>query len=49
MEFEGNVGGFGSEGKPFSWLRERTPSGVVHVAFAAPDRDAVDRFYEARA
>jgi catechol 2,3-dioxygenase-like lactoylglutathione lyase family enzyme len=47
MEFEQAVGGFGRDRKPFFWIRQRSPSGPIHVAFAAPDRETVDRFYEA--
>jgi catechol 2,3-dioxygenase-like lactoylglutathione lyase family enzyme len=45
LEFEGRVGGFGRGGKPALWIREGTPQGTVHVAFAAADREAVEAFY----
>jgi catechol 2,3-dioxygenase-like lactoylglutathione lyase family enzyme len=47
MEFEGRVGGFGRDGKPFFWLREGEPAAGIHVAFASPDTDTVDAFYSA--
>jgi len=47
MEFEGRIGGFGRDGKPFFWLREGEPAAGIHVAFAAPDTDTVDAFYAA--
>jgi catechol 2,3-dioxygenase-like lactoylglutathione lyase family enzyme len=47
MEFEGRIGGFGREGKPFFWLREGEPAAGIHVAFASPDSDTVDAFYSA--
>jgi catechol 2,3-dioxygenase-like lactoylglutathione lyase family enzyme len=37
--------GFGANGKPFFWIGEG--GGHVHVAFAAPSREAVDAFYRA--
>ncbi|MEA2349851.1 MAG: hypothetical protein QOG86_792 [Thermoleophilaceae bacterium] len=40
--------GFGVPGKPSFWIRESgEPSGRVHVAFHATDRERVDAFYEA--
>ena len=40
--------GFGSGQKPFFWLGEADqPSGPMHVAFAAPSREAVDAFHAA--
>ena len=40
--------GYGSDGKPFFWLSAEGPRGAgIHVAFAAPDRAAVDAFHEA--
>jgi len=40
--------GFGANQKPFFWLGEGgDPSGPMHIAFAAPNRAAVDTFYEA--
>ncbi|QEE35012.1 VOC family protein [Octadecabacter sp. SW4] len=41
------VGGYG-QGRPVFWLSEgpaQSPS--IHIAFAAPDRDTVDAFYQA--
>jgi catechol 2,3-dioxygenase-like lactoylglutathione lyase family enzyme len=36
------------EGKPDFWIREAEPvRPPVHVAFASPDRETVDAFYEA--
>lgn len=39
--------GFGTDGKPTFWIADREPSGPVHVAFASPDRAAVDAFHAA--
>jgi catechol 2,3-dioxygenase-like lactoylglutathione lyase family enzyme len=47
MEFEGRVGGFARDGKPWFWIREGEPAAGVHVAFTAPDGDAVDALYAA--
>jgi len=47
LEFEGRIGGFGRDGKPFFWLREGEPAAAIHVAFTAPDADTVDAFYAA--
>ena len=44
----GDAVGLGAEGKPFFWFggpEEQVAS--THIAFAAPDRATVDRFYEA--
>ena len=46
LDFPATVG-FGSQGKPSFWIREGDATEPVHVAFAAPDRDAVDAFYDA--
>jgi catechol 2,3-dioxygenase-like lactoylglutathione lyase family enzyme len=47
MEFPG-AAGFGSgEGIPDFWLGSSGERGATHVAFSAPDRKAVDAFYEA--
>ena len=43
----GEVVGFGSQGRPVFWLREEDAPTPVHVAFAAPDRAAVDAFHAA--
>jgi catechol 2,3-dioxygenase-like lactoylglutathione lyase family enzyme len=45
MEFEGRVGGFARDGKPWFWIREGEASGGVHVAFQAADTDAVEAFH----
>ena len=44
----GTAIGFGKDMMPFFWIgdKERTGEGT-HVAFTAPDRAAVDAFYEA--
>ena len=47
MEFEGQAAGFGSHGKPSFWIGRGETGASCHVAFAAPDRAAVDAFYEA--
>ena len=40
--------GFGSGYKPFLWLGRGEPiEGYVHIALAAPDREAVDAFHRA--
>ncbi|WP_029004715.1 VOC family protein [Azorhizobium doebereinerae] len=40
--------GFGPGGKPVFWISPAPGAvGPVHVAFAAPDRDAVDAFHRA--
>jgi catechol 2,3-dioxygenase-like lactoylglutathione lyase family enzyme len=41
--------GFGEGGKPYFWLmsRGRPTTHGAHIAFAAPDRDAVDIFHAA--
>ena len=47
MEFPG-AAGFGSgAGIPDFWLGSSESRGATHVAFSAPDRPTVDRFYEA--
>ena len=46
-EFEGAVGFGAGQGIPDFWLGSRGERGATHVAFSAPDRSAVDRFYEA--
>ena len=46
MEF-GAGAGFGQSGKPEFWVAQRDRPTAAHVAFAAQDREAVDRFYEA--
>ena len=48
MEPFDGLSGFGSQGKPFFWIGARgTPHTGVHVAFAAPSREAVDAFHAA--
>jgi catechol 2,3-dioxygenase-like lactoylglutathione lyase family enzyme len=40
--------GLGAGGKPDFWLRESSPATTpTHLAFAAPNRAAVDSFYRA--
>ena len=39
--------GFGPKDKPALWLHEDRKGGGAHVCFRAPDRAAVDRFFEA--
>jgi len=46
-EFEGRIGGFTRDGKPWFWIREGEPAAAIHIAFAAPDTDTVDAFYAA--
>ena len=38
--------GYGS-GRPFFWIGQGEAAGYCHVAFAVPDRAAVDAFYAA--
>ncbi len=44
----GDFAGYGANGSAFFWIgvRDAAQTGV-HIAFAAPDRDAVDRFHAA--
>jgi catechol 2,3-dioxygenase-like lactoylglutathione lyase family enzyme len=42
-----NGAGFGPPGEPRLWLARGAPAPTVHVAFAAPDRAAVDGFHAA--
>jgi len=49
MEF-GGVIGYGTEGKPSFWIGPLAAPGgnrEAHIAFAAPDRQAVDAFFAA--
>ena len=47
MEF-GTMAGLGNDGKPDLWISERgEPSGPLHVAITAPDRETVNAFYAA--
>ena len=43
------MAGLGEDGKPYFWLmqRGRPTTEATHVAFIAPDRDAVDTFHAA--
>ncbi len=44
----GHVIGLGAGGKPDFWIGDRDRPGTpIHVAFASPDRETVDAFYEA--
>ena len=47
MEFEGGAGFGAGEGMADFWLGSSSERGATHVAFGAPDRAAVDAFYEA--
>jgi catechol 2,3-dioxygenase-like lactoylglutathione lyase family enzyme len=48
MELEGAAAGFGTgAGIPAFWISNREGRGATHVAFAAPDRAAVDAFHSA--
>lgn len=47
MEFPGAAGFANSEGIPDFWIRSSGESGATHIAFNAPNRAAVDAFYEA--
>src|SRR2546423_9634124 len=51
MDFaeQGGMVGFGVAGRPQFWIsgRRGEPSGPVHIAFHAADRDRVHRFHEA--
>ena len=41
-------GGFGPEGRPLFWIHESSkPLTPIHLAFIAPTRGDVDRFYDA--
>jgi catechol 2,3-dioxygenase-like lactoylglutathione lyase family enzyme len=46
MEF-GDACGLGMGGKPDFWVSAGKPAESLHVAFVAPDRAAVDGFYQA--
>ena len=39
--------GFGRDRKPDFWISDRSPSAPLHIAFASPDRAAVDAFHRA--
>ncbi len=47
MEFEGGAGFGAGEGMADFWVGSSSDRGATHVAFGAPDRAAVDAFYEA--
>jgi catechol 2,3-dioxygenase-like lactoylglutathione lyase family enzyme len=47
MELPGAAGLGTGEGIPDFWLGSSEERGAAHVAFQAPDRTTVDRFYEA--
>jgi len=47
MEFEGGAGFGTGEGMADFWIGSSSERGATHVAFSAPDRAAVDEFYEA--
>jgi catechol 2,3-dioxygenase-like lactoylglutathione lyase family enzyme len=47
IEYEPGVIAFGPEGSEDLVLREGTPTTTLHIAFAAPDRETVNRFHEA--
>jgi catechol 2,3-dioxygenase-like lactoylglutathione lyase family enzyme len=47
MEFPGAAGFGTGEGMADFWLGSSEERGAAHVAFQAPDRTTVDRFYEA--
>src|SRR5919204_986392 len=47
MEFDGAAGFGTGEGIPDFWIGSSDDRGATHVAFSAPDRASVDRFYEA--
>jgi len=49
VESRTDAAGFGPPGRPLFWLYAGTPprTGVPHLAFAAPDRGAVDAFHAA--
>jgi catechol 2,3-dioxygenase-like lactoylglutathione lyase family enzyme len=47
MEFESAAGFGAGQGIPDFWIGSSSERGATHVAFAAPDRAAVDAFYEA--
>ena len=47
MEHPISGAGFGQAGKPDFWIKQGMISSAVHVAFASPDRVAVDAFHDA--
>ena len=42
-----DMASYGVEGMPDFWIRRGKPSGPVHLAFAGPDRRAVEEFHAA--
>ena len=47
VDLDGFIG-FGAQGMPRFWISAPAkPAAHLHIAFAAPDRATVDRFYEA--
>jgi len=46
IELEGGEISFGPEGSEDLAIAAGEPSGPIHLAFAAPDRETVDRFHE---
>ena len=47
MEFDGAAGFGAREGMPDFWIGSSPERGATHVAFTAPDRAAVDAFFQA--
>jgi catechol 2,3-dioxygenase-like lactoylglutathione lyase family enzyme len=49
MEPLANVGGYGTDGKPYFWIdgRGTAPQSRIHVAFLADGRPTVDAFHAA--
>jgi catechol 2,3-dioxygenase-like lactoylglutathione lyase family enzyme len=47
MEFDGRVGGFARDDRPWFWIHEGEPGSGTHVAFTAPDTATVDAFHAA--
>ena len=47
MEFEAAAGFGAGEGTPDFWIGSSAERGATHVAFSAPNRAAVDAFFEA--
>lgn len=48
FEFDGyKVAGFGTQGKSSFWISEGPSTPGIHVAFAAPNRPAIEAFYQA--
>ena len=47
MNVDEHASGYGTSWKPVFWIGAGSPALAGHVAFAAPDRAAVDAFYKA--